>query len=152
MSAIRYSRSRSRYSNQVRCVILLPTTPALPRIIVNIPGRSFHQSLSEPSSVYFIHTPAHKGALRAKEKSYDIGAFFRGSLALESARLVEFSIIWSTVDVPGLLHQWCIDCTWGDSVDAHFPVAILLCSRSCQPNHAVLAGIVGAVLGESCLL
>lgn len=152
VSAIQYSIFRSRYSNQARYVILLPTTPAFPRTIVKVSGRSFHQGGSEPSSVHIIHTPAHKCTLRTKEEGYDIGAFLRGSLALESARLVERSVIWSTVDVPGLLHQWCIDSTRGDSVDAHFPVAILLCSRFCQPNYAVLTGIVGAMLGESCSL
>lgn len=119
---------------------------------MKVSGRSFHPGRSEPGSVHFIHTPAHKCALRAKEEGYDIGAFLRGSLALESARLVERSVIWSTVDDPGLLHQWCIDSTRGDSVDAHFPMAILLCSRSCQPDYAVLAGIVGAMLGEPCSL
>lgn len=152
VSATRYSIFRSRYSNQARYVILLPTMPAFPRTIVKVSGRSFHQGLSEPGSVHLIHTPAHKCALRAKEEGYDIGTFLRCSLALKSARLVEHSVIWSTVDDPGLLHQWCIDSTWGDSVDAHFPVAILLCSGSCQPNYAVLAGIVGAMLGESCSL
>lgn len=86
---------------------------------------------SQPCSINLVHTPTHKRALGTKEEGDDAGALVWFTLALEGRGLVELGVIGAAVKIPRLLHQWRVDGTWSNGIDAYFSLTVLLGCCSC---------------------